>query len=116
MARVTFCLFAVLLASCASSGSGWTPASWAAQGARTLNQGPYAFFAAPYGEDGFQLSLKIDASLFSAQSERPLSTEELVIASGVLRDAANAAAPEGCQFTSMRRIADDEFIADYDCD
>lgn len=110
MSRVTFCLFAVLLASCASTGPGWTPASWAAQGAKTLNQGPYAFSAAPYGEDGFKLTLKLRPSAFGIQSAGSMPDDE------DLRAAAEAAAPEGCSLVSVTRTETGDAIADYDCD
>ncbi len=97
-----------LLTACASGGAGWTPASWAAQSAKSFTQGSYAFSAAPYGEDGFKLTLKLDASLFSVQRAGAPDEE-------TLRAAAAAAAPAGCTLKTIERTETGETIADYDC-
>lgn len=98
-----------LIAACASGGGAWTPASWAAQTAKTFNQGPYAFSAAPYGEDGFKLTLKLRPSAFGVQSAGSMPDDD------DLRAAAEAAAPEGCSLKAVTRTETGEAIADYDC-
>ncbi len=96
------------LVACASPGTGWTPASWAAQAAKDFNQGPYAFSASPYGADGFKLTLRLRPDAFNIQSVGSPDDEDL-------RAAAEAAAPSGCTLNSVSRTETGEAIADYDC-
>ena len=99
--------------ACATGGStsGWTQASWASQAVKSVTQGPYAFSASPYGEDGFKLTLTIRRPLVSVQSGVDMIPDD-----EALRAAAEAAAPNGCKLKSVARTETGDAVADYDCD
>lgn len=105
-------LAASVLAACASSGASgtWNAQSWAAQTIRDVTSGPFGFSASPYGDDGFQFRISLKTGAFGIASADGAPDD------AQLRDAAEAAAPDGCELRSVERTPDGGALADYDCD
>jgi len=106
---------ALALAACAtpspaSSVRVWGPEGWAAQPAKTVSGGRFAFSAMPYGRDGFQLKLSIKTGAVGISGAANGAPDE-----AQLLEAAKAAAPEGCSVKSVTRTEDGGAVADYEC-
>lgn len=97
-------------ASAPASGASWTAQRWAAQAVRDVAGGPFAFSAAPYGDDGFQFRLSLRTGTFGISSAQGAAPED-----AQLRAAAENAAPTGCTLSSIARTPDGGALASYDC-